>query len=143
MSCTGSFFCLMRRRPPRSTRTDTLFPYATLFRAEGVEDGVPGAALEGVEGAGGGGGFEGAVDGAGGGDEGVELGVLGGVDVRGAAVVEFGEGFVEAADLGDFDRGEGAPEGGIERGVTSVSEVAGDAPLRATERRVGKEWDSP
>src|SRR3546814_14540706 len=23
----------MRRRPPRSTRTDTLFPYATLFRS--------------------------------------------------------------------------------------------------------------
>src|SRR3546814_12180380 len=27
----------MRRRPPRSTRTDTLFPYTTLFRS-GVED---------------------------------------------------------------------------------------------------------
>src|SRR3546814_9048881 len=26
-------FCLMIRRPPRSTRTDTLFPYTTLFRA--------------------------------------------------------------------------------------------------------------
>src|SRR3546814_9152103 len=26
-------FFLMRRRPPRSTRTDTLFPYTTLFRA--------------------------------------------------------------------------------------------------------------
>src|SRR3546814_5855853 len=25
----------MIRRPPRSTRTDTLFPYTTLFRAEG------------------------------------------------------------------------------------------------------------
>src|SRR3546814_14210529 len=24
---------LMRRRPPRSTRTDTLFPYTTLFRS--------------------------------------------------------------------------------------------------------------
>src|SRR3546814_11718388 len=24
----------MRRRPPRSTRTDTLFPYTTLFRAD-------------------------------------------------------------------------------------------------------------
>src|SRR3546814_15129169 len=24
----------MRRRPPRSTRTDTLLPYTTLFRAE-------------------------------------------------------------------------------------------------------------
>src|SRR3546814_2771137 len=30
----------MIRRPPRSTRTDTLFPYTTLFRS----DGVPGAA---------------------------------------------------------------------------------------------------
>src|SRR3546814_9827214 len=27
------FFCLMDRRPPRSTRTDTLFPYTTLFRS--------------------------------------------------------------------------------------------------------------
>src|SRR3546814_16647388 len=26
----------MRRRPPRSTRTDTLFPYTTLFRSLGV-----------------------------------------------------------------------------------------------------------
>src|SRR3546814_14844051 len=25
--------CLMRRRPPRATRTDTLFPYTTLFRS--------------------------------------------------------------------------------------------------------------
>src|SRR3546814_13682844 len=34
---SGAFlFCvffLMRRRPPRSTRTDTLFPYTTLFRS--------------------------------------------------------------------------------------------------------------
>src|SRR3546814_20988011 len=31
------FFCffLMLRRPPRSTRTDTLFPYTTLFRSFG------------------------------------------------------------------------------------------------------------
>src|SRR3546814_13286161 len=29
------FFFLMRRRPPRSTRTDTLFPYTTLFRSNG------------------------------------------------------------------------------------------------------------
>src|SRR3546814_20625302 len=28
-------FCLMIRRPPRSTRTDTLFPYTTLFRSHG------------------------------------------------------------------------------------------------------------
>src|SRR3546814_6764097 len=28
------FFFLMTLRPPRSTRTDTLFPYTTLFRSE-------------------------------------------------------------------------------------------------------------
>src|SRR3546814_12289709 len=38
-SCTSRglalsvFFFLMIRRPPRSTRTDTLFPYTTLFRS--------------------------------------------------------------------------------------------------------------
>src|SRR3546814_1386346 len=35
------FFFLMIRRPPRSTRTDTLFPYTTLFRSL---DGLPEAA---------------------------------------------------------------------------------------------------
>src|SRR3546814_4031055 len=28
----------MKRRPPRSTRTDTLFPYTTLFRSEKLPD---------------------------------------------------------------------------------------------------------
>src|SRR3546814_8094274 len=32
-----SFFVLMIRLPSRSTRTDTLVSYATLFRSEGVE----------------------------------------------------------------------------------------------------------
>src|SRR3546814_11857035 len=32
--CMFSFFFLMIRRPPRSTRTDTLFPYTTLFRSQ-------------------------------------------------------------------------------------------------------------
>src|SRR3546814_2663956 len=32
------FFFLMIRRPPRSTRTDTLFPYTTLFRSMGAAD---------------------------------------------------------------------------------------------------------
>src|SRR3546814_4046015 len=31
--CYILFFFLMIRRPPRSTRTDTLFPYTTLFRS--------------------------------------------------------------------------------------------------------------
>src|SRR3546814_13229005 len=33
--CVFFFFFLMIRRPPRSTRTDTLFPYTTLFRSPG------------------------------------------------------------------------------------------------------------
>src|SRR3546814_3188430 len=33
LSATVFFFFLMIRRPPRSTRTDTLFPYTTLFRS--------------------------------------------------------------------------------------------------------------
>src|SRR3546814_14689893 len=31
----------MIRRPPRSTRTDTLFPYATLFRSEMYDETLP------------------------------------------------------------------------------------------------------
>src|SRR3546814_8613830 len=35
----GRCFFLMIRRPPRSTRTDTLFPYTTLFRSpSGIDD---------------------------------------------------------------------------------------------------------
>src|SRR3546814_5400750 len=34
------FFFLMIRRPPRSTRTDTLFPYTTLFRSARIMGGV-------------------------------------------------------------------------------------------------------
>src|SRR3546814_1240543 len=33
MCCLLLFFFLMIRRPPRSTLTDTLFPYTTLFRS--------------------------------------------------------------------------------------------------------------
>src|SRR3546814_13913527 len=39
------FFFLMIRRPPRSTRTDTLFPYTTLFRS--LDDDQPAALIEG------------------------------------------------------------------------------------------------
>src|SRR3546814_5695420 len=40
----------MIRRPPRSTRTDTLFPYTTLFRsrASGLERELPGPSGVGV-----------------------------------------------------------------------------------------------
>src|SRR3546814_15743377 len=33
LSVCSCFFFLMIRRPPRSTRTDTLFPYTALFRS--------------------------------------------------------------------------------------------------------------
>src|SRR3546814_4158500 len=35
-------FFLMIRRPPRSTRTDTLFPYTTLFRSPALAAGAEG-----------------------------------------------------------------------------------------------------
>src|SRR3546814_14352831 len=38
--CDDFFFFLMIRRPPRSTRTDTLFPYTTLFRSGFVDGGA-------------------------------------------------------------------------------------------------------
>src|SRR3546814_7435114 len=40
----GLFFFLMMLRPPRSTRTDTLFPYTALFRSR-LEGRQPGAQL--------------------------------------------------------------------------------------------------
>src|SRR3546814_17565171 len=40
----GLFFVLIIRRPPRSTRTDTLFPYTTLFRSGHGQD--PDAGLD-------------------------------------------------------------------------------------------------
>src|SRR3546814_15301282 len=45
-----SIFFLMIRRPPRSTRTDTLFPYTTLFRSIWLYFGPATAEKSGVEG---------------------------------------------------------------------------------------------
>src|SRR3546814_13734931 len=36
--CSVHVFFLRKRRPPRSTRTDTLFPYSTLFRSSAYEE---------------------------------------------------------------------------------------------------------
>src|SRR3546814_10456423 len=38
-------FFVMIRRPPRSTRTDTLFPYTTLFRSPYTHSGVMASAV--------------------------------------------------------------------------------------------------
>src|SRR3546814_1081176 len=39
----------MIRRPPRSTRTDTLFPYTTLFRSSGVDAALDETGVDPVE----------------------------------------------------------------------------------------------
>src|SRR3546814_21051838 len=44
------FFFLMIRRPPRSTRTDTLFPYTTLFRSTRTTCGWTGSSISGAPG---------------------------------------------------------------------------------------------
>src|SRR3546814_8805813 len=46
----GSFFCVMIRRPPRSTRTDTLFPYTTLFRSNACRTRITGPICAGEAG---------------------------------------------------------------------------------------------
>src|SRR3546814_17940954 len=53
MSCFYFMCFLMIRRPPRSTRTDTLFPYTTLFRSSRPEAGGrthPGRQIRGIAG---------------------------------------------------------------------------------------------
>src|SRR3546814_20092810 len=45
------FFFVMIRRPPRATRTDTLFPYTTLFRSLGDADKYAGLEVAAVSGA--------------------------------------------------------------------------------------------
>src|SRR3546814_11662321 len=48
--CSYVFFFLMIRRPPRSTRTDTLFPYTTLFRSQGALSAAGGDLRQGIGG---------------------------------------------------------------------------------------------
>src|SRR3546814_13538935 len=45
---SGLFFFLIVRRPPRSTRTDTLFPYTTLFLSLVASGIVAGLRLHGL-----------------------------------------------------------------------------------------------
>src|SRR3546814_16343794 len=50
--CSSILFFLRRRRPPRSTRTDTLFPYTTLFRSmayHSCHDGMSGHTRNGMD----------------------------------------------------------------------------------------------
>src|SRR3546814_16883381 len=46
--CFFVFFCLKYRRPPSSTRTDTVFPYTTLFRSILLADHRDGSEFEDI-----------------------------------------------------------------------------------------------
>src|SRR3546814_15499189 len=111
--CCQFFFFLMIRRPPRSTRTDTLFPYTTLFRSRDVAH-LEVAALEGDE--------------------------LGALLEEGAAVVAL-EGEVAFDGVGEHLHHLGADvllgEDGREAQRRLVLRKSGHA--RSEERRVGKE----
>src|SRR3546814_11087798 len=109
----------MLRRPPRSTRTDTLLPYTTLFRS-GIEAGLELAgdlAAAGVRSAAPAGRGSGAVDG------GIE-------DAAGLAIA--GPRFADAR-LGGRD---------IEVAGDSLLDERIEPGVRSEERRVGKEWGS-
>src|SRR3546814_12989818 len=111
----------MIRRPPRSTRTDTLFPYTTLFRAGG---GVcAGAALPGDRG--------GAVRAA----------AAGGVAVAGAAAGGGGAGAVGAGAGGERGaaRDRAVARRGRDRYWRGRGGGRGGRGGRSEERRVGKE----
>src|SRR3546814_12917416 len=105
----------MIRRPPRSTRTDTLFPYTTLFRSHRQRAGQGAFA---------------AADGEVGFDVG-GIGVHGwrcGGRLRGGRVVQAGD--LAVAVDGD---------GGVDVGVTAVA--ADDQERhRSDKRRVGTDW---
>src|SRR3546814_16182207 len=83
------FFFLMIRRPPRSTRTDTLFPYTTLFRSIDPEEELEslyGAAVESPEA------LAGILE-----RRDQKIVVVSATDVN--AFVPYGEAILEAADL--------------------------------------------
>src|SRR3546814_16556437 len=99
MSSSLVLVCVMIRRPPRSTRTDTLFPYTTLFRSNGAFTGK----------AAGGDADRDPVrrnidrDQAGGGKEEEDFGAAGIVDDGLPQCLEIGERFVDVVDP-DIDR---------------------------------------
>src|SRR3546814_14006486 len=142
------FFFLIIRRPPISTRTDTLFPYTTLFRSLGAmgwrgRRSRPSALLRGEEGPLGLRSRLRGREGVGAGEGEAEAGAAGGDgDV-------FEVGAVGAAQLaGDVQAQAGAVLGGGEEGAEQLRhDGVGDAGAavedfdhreRADERRAGK-----
>src|SRR3546814_12814080 len=119
----------MIRRPPRSTRTDTLFPYTTLFRSRAEPcEGVDAAIVVREEGK------LGADIGAG-----IALGAAAAVvaiELRGVAPMAEEELALaeRRLDLADGERAVAVAQ--PDRGARGMVGVAGD---RSEERRVGKE----
>src|SRR3546814_19697348 len=107
----------MIRQPPRSTRTDTLFPYPTLFRSVGIDRRLDLGATDILAAA----------------DDDVLLAVddeqiLVGVEIAEVAGAEIAIG--EKGGLGRL------------RVVPIAVEIADGTDARSEERRVGKEWVS-
>src|SRR3546814_13449088 len=118
----------MIRRPPRSTRTDTLFPYTTLFRSphpEGRVGALIGAIMEDDEVA----------------DAFIVEGdaPVVGVDVDGGEIAvgevreQLGDAVLDQVDARRFERLEEA------RREAERDDIAGPRPLRSEARRGGKE----
>src|SRR3546814_12833887 len=118
----------MIRRPPRSTRTDTLFPYTTLFRSDrldvaaGLQAEQRAAVMQQVE-----------LDVAAAPNQLVASLRLGPAIVH----VPLDEARVDVEECLSDVAGEG--EVGLEAAVEIVVEDAADAARRSEERRVGKE----
>src|SRR3546814_20413823 len=120
------FFVLMIRRPPRSTRTDTLFPYTTLFRSSEPRGELSGEGYEEQRGC--------RYDHHGGNRQ-------GGAErpVVGLAALHLDHvGDHQAGLAADQARRHVVPDGGNEPGQP-CSEDAGQS-QGPEERRVGKEW---
>src|SRR3546814_12463075 len=112
----------MIRRPPRSTRTDTLFPYTTLFRSNGI----------GIEGVGR-----------------LHRGHREKLEhMVGHHVPQRAGGIVEAPAMLDADRLGGRDLNAMDmvaipyRLEQAVGEAQHHDVMRSEERREGKEWDS-
>src|SRR3546814_17867859 len=119
----------MRRRPPRSTRTDTLFPYTTLFRStlEALPPGGTGAAGVGA--------YDIAVaEGFSGTEQQWLASLVGPQGSQGETGAQGPQG--ETGAIGATGAaGPQGPQG--ETGATGATGAAG--PQRSEERRVGKE----
>src|SRR3546814_16914303 len=110
------FLFLMIRRPPRSTRTDTLFPYTTLFRSIGRHHhGVPGQTV-------------------------IKALLVVDCEARGLLDMEWAARLPLAAGAGDLHRA--ADQRGKRRERAQLVEELGREHRRSEERRVGHEGGS-